>query len=477
MNALRKLIKKYSNMSVVMRASMVYLLVSVLQKGLGFITSPIYTRMLSSAEFGIVNVFLSMEQLIGTIAMFCLSAGCFDIGMQDYKRDRDSFCFSLLVLSNSITIVTGVILFAGYSFFGSYIEVSRHLLLLMFVIFLTQPAFLFWTRKERFEYNYRIPGILTAVSSVLSCVSAIICISIFSDNKVDARLFGQYAPLIILYIVFWFYLAKRARFRIKKEYIKFAFLFNLPLIPHYLSSYVLNASDRLMIDSLVGHSQAGYYSLAYSVSALVTIIWTAINSSMVPYILDKYEKKEYSKANSFVLPILVFFSVACLVFILVAPELIGILGTDEYKEAMYVIPPVIAGCFFQALYYVFTNVLYYLKKPRIVMYASVISAVLNIVLNYFCIQLFGYIAAGYTTLICFALQAIVDYGIVKRIMGMSVYNGRFLFLLSLVVIIVSLLCNLLYSFIVVRYVILCCVLIALWIKRKYIFRLLKKNDK
>ena len=475
MNIIKKLSGKFNSLPLTFRASFVYLCVSVLQKGLSFLTTPIFTRLLTSSEFGTVSVYLSLEQLIGTVAMFCLSAGCFDIGMQDYKQDRDKFCFSLLVLSNVITFLCAGLFFIAYPFIKDYLGIPFRLLLVMFVVFLFEPAFSFWTRRERYEYHYKKPGIFVALSSILASVAAVVCILCFPQDKLSARIFGQFIPLIFLYIFFWLYLGKKSNFKVEKKYIKFAFAFNLPLIPHYLSSYVLNSSDRLMINGMVGSSQAAYYSLAYSVSAIVTVVWTAINSSLVPFVLEKYEQKKYKDVSDVVLPILTFFAAICLTLILIAPEIVRLLGTEEYGESVYVIPPVIGGVFFQALYYVFTNVLYYLKKPKIVMYASISSALLNLLLNYICIKLFGYIAAGYTTLICFCLQALIDYIVVRKIMKQDIYDRKYLLILASAVIVNSILCNFIYSFFFIRYIILILILAVLWIKRDIVLSLFRKK--
>ena len=83
-------------MPLAAKASIVYLMVSILQKGMAFLTSPLYTRLLTTEEYGQVTVYLSWQQLFGIVAMFCLSAGVFDVGMLEYKTKREEFVFSLL---------------------------------------------------------------------------------------------------------------------------------------------------------------------------------------------------------------------------------------------------------------------------------------------------------------------------------------------------------------------------------------------
>lgn len=470
MNA--KYIKNFINLSVQTRASIVYLFTSIVQRGLTFILNPIFTRLMPSNEFGKVSVYNSYSNMIGVIAMFCLSAGAFDIGMVEYKNDRNSLSFSFLTLSNIITMFTGFVTLFLYPCIGSYIGLSISLLVAMFIEFLFKPAFTFWTRRERFEYHYKMPAIITVLGSILSSVFSVVCVLNYKSNRVEARIYGTLIPFLIIYIFFWFYLGYKAKYKINFSYWKFAFCFNLPLIPHYLASYVLSGSDRLMINSMIGSSQAAYYSLACSVSAIMLVLWEAINSSLVPFILEGYEKKEYRRVSEKVSVVLILFSLICVLVIFVAPEVIKIMGTDEYYEAIYVMPPVITAVFFQALYNLFTNILYYRKKPSYVMYASIFSAILNIALNYKCIKLFGYIAAGYTTVFCFVLQATIDYFISKRVMGFSIYSSKFLVVLSSLLLLIMIISNFFYAFTFVRYIIVFIVFVLIMTKRDAIFKLL-----
>lgn len=464
-NKLKKQISKYNDLPITAKASFVYLVTSLIQKGLGFVTSPIFIRLMSSEEYGIMTLYFTNYDLIGTIAMFSLSAGCFDIGIQDFKENRYSFIFSVLILSNIITIITGLIVFILYPYIGIYLRINKFLLSLMFINYFFSPAFIFWTRAERFAFRYKSPAILTSITAVISSVLAVLMVCFSAKYKVEARIVGMTAVMLPLNCFFWIFISKKANFKPRFEYIKFAFLFNLPLIPHYLSSYVLNSSDRLMIANLCGESAAAYYSLAYTVAAVVTIVWNAINSSLVPYVFDKYERKEYNAVSAYVLPIMSIFALICLMIVMMAPEIIKILGTKEYYQAMYVIPPVVGGVYFQALYFIFTNILYFFKKPKIVMLASLTAAALNICLNYIGIMIFGYIAAGYTTLICFLLQAVFDYYISKKIVGQNIYDMKYLTTLSVVVLIISLLSNLLYKYIFFRWIIIICLIVILILKK------------
>ena len=463
--------KKFLDMPVAAKAALVYLFGMVLQRALGFITTPIFTRFMTAEEYGAASVYYTTEQMLGIVAMFCLGAGWMDIGFQDYKEKRHEFVFSMLVLSNVITVITGIGVFVGYPWIKEFLRVEPMLLVVMFVNFLFSPAMLFWLREERFAYHYKWPAVFSIGSSILSTIVVVAVLLNLSFNRLYERILGAALPLLVFYIGFYFYIAKRVGYKVVVKYWRPAVLFNLPLIPHYLSMFFLGCSDRLMIAALVGEREAGFYTLSYTVATLVMMVWTAVNSSLVPFIINCYEEKNYPKISNTVLPILTFFGVICTFIALLAPEVIKILATEEYLEAVYIVPPVICGAFFSLLYYLFTNILYFMKKPQYVMIASISTGVLNIGLNYLFIPIYGYVAAGYTTLICYLLQAVMDYLVSYYFLRTNVYDMKYLVIISIMVIALSF--GVLYIYQLpssLRYGFIILILVGSFIKRQEIMR-------
>lgn len=449
-----KIIKKAKDIPTPAKASIAFLLMNILQKGLAFITSPIYTRILSREEYGQVSVFFSWLSLIGILAMFCLSYGVFNNGMIDYEHDRDRFMFSLLILSNIITLLLLIIILLLYKWVQQIFNLDISLLLFMFIIFFTQPAFNFWIARQRYEYKYKSSSIVTIIASIISPIVAMICILTTNDNKVQARIIGGESVFIVCYIIIYIYIAYKAKLKIKLYYWKYALAFNIPLIPHYLSIYALSSSDRLMIASLIGDSNAALYSIAYSVASVVTIIWFAINNSLVPYTYEKCKIKDYKSISDVTNSIITIYAFVCILLMLLGPEAIYILAPKSYYGSIDVIPSLVGGAFFSSLYYIFANILYYYKNPKYVMIASLVSAILNIFLNWIFIPKYGIVAAGYTTLVCYLIQAIIDFYAMRKVVGQNIYNVKFIFIASCCVIFIVMTSNLVYDYSLIRYSIL-----------------------
>ncbi len=463
-----KVIRQIKALPAGVKASVALFTASLVTSGISYLVTPIYTRLLSSAEYGQTNVFMTWQHLFGIVAMFCLSAGVFNNGMMDYPDKRDDYSFSMLMLSNLITALFTAVLLVAYPFVKSYVKVDLELLLFMCVGFWFAPAYNFWTARQRYEYKYKCSFLWTILSAVLSPAVAVVCILGFPNDRLYARILGAQGALLVIHVIFYAYLCSKNKFHLNTQYWKGALKFNSSLIPHYLSTYLLSSSDKLMISYLISDSATGYYSVAHSVASVATIMWTAVNSSLIPYTYETCKNRKFDDLSRVTNAALTVFAGGCLLIIMLAPEVVAVMATSEYMEAIYVIPPIIGGVFFQVQYFLYANVVYYYKKPKYVMVASITATVANLLLNYVFISKYGYLAAGYTTIICYVLQAIIDFFAMKKVAGHKVYDMRYICRLSVTVIVIALLSNLLYDHLVVRAVIVSLCIIIAFVYRKTI---------
>lgn len=68
----------YKKLGVGVKASVVYTLASLLTRGLAIITTPIFTRMMTSAEIGTVTLYNSWYSMISAVATLSLTSGAFN---------------------------------------------------------------------------------------------------------------------------------------------------------------------------------------------------------------------------------------------------------------------------------------------------------------------------------------------------------------------------------------------------------------
>ena len=477
MNAsVSKLKIKYNSMSAPVKASIWFTVCNIAQKGISLISTPIFTRILTTEQYGVYSVYQSWYSIIIILATLNLYAGVCNNGLTKYPEDRNCFISSLQGLSWVFTLGLFAIYLCGIDFWNGIFKLSTILVVAMFIQAFFEPGYLFWTISQRYDYKYRGILITTLIMAVGSPLLGVVSV-LLTTYKAEARVLSYVFVQVTMGLIFCVLNLKKGRTLYRKDYWKFALTFNIPLIPHYLSMTILNQSDRIMISSMVGNSYAAIYSIAYTLAMMMTVVTSAINNSFIPYTYKGLKEKEYGAIRKNANLLLILVGVGCAIAMALGPELIRLFATEEYYEAIWVMPPVAASVYFMFLYPLFANVEFYYEKTHFVMIASCIGAATNIVLNYIFIKRFGYIAAGYTTLVCYILFAFAHYWFHKKILNENsiskLYDMRFIIILSLIMIVVMVGMTLTYNYPIIRYSVLGIMLIIVAVKRKTVMDIIK----
>ncbi len=473
-----KLVKdRYISFPIEVKASICYLICSFIQKGISVVTTPIFTRLLSTEEYGEYSVFISWWGIIAILVSMNISYGVYTQGLVKFSEDRKRFIASLQGLNTTLVLASATIYTVFHSLWNKLIPLSTVEMIVMFILIWTSSVFSFWAGEQRVEYKYKKLVILTVIVAIIQPAVGIIVIRIF-NNKVTARLISMAIVEIIFYLGLYVGQIKRGEVFFSKQYWKYAVKFNIPLIPHYLSQTILNNADRLMIERMLGLGEAGIYSLAYSIALIMMLFNTALSQTLSPWIYKKIkEGKNKDIASVGYLGLLIVATVNY-ILILLAPEVVRIFAPAEYYDSIWAIPPVAISTLFIFGYDLFAKFAFYYEKTNFVMIVSILSAGLNVVLNYLFINKYGYIAAGYTTLVCYIMSTCGHYAFMRRICK-KYCNGVYPFeTIKLIMIGTGFVCLglaviPLYNYAIIRYTILTILVLLTVIFRKEIARRIK----
>ena len=326
--------------------------------------------------------------------------------------------------------------------------------------------------KQRYEYRYQVTFFVSVGSAVLAQAVSVAAVMAAREDLAQVRLWSAGLVNMAVGLVLFGYILKQGRTFVDLPLWKKTFLVALPLIPHYLGGELLSSMDKIMIDALVGKAEAGIYSLAAILSAIGILLWRALTVMFNPFVNAKLGTREFGRIRETVKPLMLVVGVMCVIAALAAPEIIRVLGTEEYLAGVYVVPPVAAGIFIHAMYDTFAAVSFFHKKSTRIMTATLTAAAVNLVCNYVCIKQFGYIAAGYTTLLSNLVLTAMHYRNARLIEPEEIYDPRFSLLSVALVTAGCLLCNLLYPFLLARYVLVGALLVFLWTRRKAVIGML-----
>lgn len=465
------LIKRIKSISIQKKATVSYLLASFFTQGINFITIPIYTRLLTTSDMGIVTTFTSWYAIIYAIGTLSLTAGSMSIAMVEFENNRNQYqsvCLMLSTISATIFLLFYILFDIKLSKISLF---SMPIMLVLCLLLFFNPALDSWYLRERYEYKYKAVLCVSIAVSVLSAAVPISCISIarkyHKGNLADIRIIAQYSMVIIIGIFLYIYIMKKGKCIYDKRMIKSALSLSLPLIVHTLAKNILDTSDRLMIANMCGNSAAGIYGTVYSISMIALILWSAINNAVVPVVFEKLKEKEYKYVENLTIKILILFSMGSVLVTLIAPEILFILTTPEYYSAVHMIPAIATGIYFTAVYGIYGNMLLFAKKSLQIMFATSGAAIINIILNYFFIRQYGYMAAAYTTFISFAMLAFMQGKMQLRIYKEEVVSTKYVVGISVITMCSCLMCNFFYEYFWIRYIMIAIMIIILLFTKNY----------
>ena len=411
---IKALFRKLNSLSPAAKASFWFVVSNVALKGISFITTPIFTRLMEIEDYGATSVFVTWEGIISIFATLSLAGGVYNVAQAKYEDDIQAFTSCMLTLSFICSVLVYSICIIVNTFFPALLGINNLFLGFMWLQTFTNAVVTFWLMRRRYIYAYKGVIAYTLLSAVVNPTIAIVGVLFFPNYAVYAKLVGSGLAGIIFGIIICIVTYVKGKRVASMQYWGYALRFNVPLIPHYLSSVLLNSSDKLMIDRMVGAAQAGIYSIAHSITGLVSIITQAINAALIPFTLQSIKGKKYTGLKNVMTVCTALVAVVCACVVLFAKEGIMIFATEEYLDAVWFIPPLAMATLFSFIYGILGNIMFYYEKTWYMSLITIICAVVNIATNYFCIKYFGYLAAGYTTLGCSMLQMLLCYFMVGK---------------------------------------------------------------
>lgn len=471
-------------MSITAKAAIWFVICNVFQKGIAVITVPIFTRLMTTAEYGVYSLYMSWFNIFTIITSLNLYYGVFNNALNKIndKNERNKYVSSMQGIVVTLTLVLSTVYLLFQNFFSKALGLKKPIIVLMLIELLVEPSLHFWQARQRFEYRYKIMVGVTMLKSLINPLLGLLLVVIFPDDRATARVFSiVITEVIFAGAVMCIQFIKGKTF-FHKEYWKYALSFNIVLIPHYLSGTILNQGDRIMIQKMVGESEVGIYSVAYSIGMLIQLFTNAIIGSLTPWFYDNLNRKNYKDIRKIIDYILIFLAIIVVCVCFFVPEAVRIFGAETYYNARYVVPPIAASVFFIFLLNVFSIPQMYFEKQMFMPIASILSALINIFLNFIFIPFSGYYAAGYTTLASYILYSVGHYYFSKKICIESVgtfemFDRKNIFIISICVVLCSIVFIFLYNFSWIRYLSALVLVCFVYYNRKNIFAVIEQIRK
>lgn len=464
-------LKKFNALSAPAKSAIWFTFASVLQRGIAYLTTPIFTRLLTTEQFGIYTIYNSWFSVVTIVCTLNLSYNVFHRAMVKFPDDKDGYTSSMQGLTTIITLTVFTTFLLFPQVWENTLQLPDELIFCMFIEMLFSPAFYFWQTRQRFEYRYRALVIVTVGMTFVGTLLGVVAV-LLTDYGALARIYPLVAVDVIVGIFCTVMQYVRGRKFFSRIYWKFALTFNLPLLPHYLSTVVLNQADRVMIGQVCGMGDVAVYGVAYSLAMGLSFFISAVNSSLIPWTYQQLatgDAVQERRIGDVGLALSSMLAAALLLLVGLGPELMWIIAPDSYSQALWVIPPVAMAVLASMYVWLFVNVETYYNENIYVAIVSIGAAALNVALNVLALPVFGFVAAGWTTLFSYTAMAAGHAFFTRRIQAgrgvHSVYRLRSMLVLAGSTFVFSMGFMALYRLTIVRWVALVALCVVAYMNR------------
>jgi len=424
------------------KASFGYIVGNYLLKGISFISVPIFARLLSKEDFGVYNTFIAYESIAFVIIGLAIHSSYKNAYLK-YKDNPPNRDFRTYVSSSMVLIVLSFLSWMLIAnIIGSklieWISLTRTELNLLLIFSCSTAIITCYNSDVGIYYDYKGFLKISAFNALTNIGFSIILIcTVFDGMRYMGRIIGTVIPAAIaaLYVILRNY--QKAKPGNYKEFWEWGVGYSLPIVPHGISQVLLSQFDRIMIMQMIGAAEAGVYSFAFTINLIIFVTANSLETVWLQWFYEKMSKKDIEGMRTYNIYFIVGIAIFTSLLILVAPELIYILGGEKYQDAIYCTIPVIIGGYFTFLYKLPAAVEYYYEKTSAIATATIMAAIINVVLNMIFIPKYGYIAAAYTTVFAYMLYFLFHCIMSKKIQGKFIFSVPWIFIAVAAVALVS----------------------------------------
>lgn len=416
--------------------SSLYTIGEVLRSSLSFLLLPIYTRLLSPADYAILGVMSPVFSLLSIFLALGMPAALLRLYF-DYQDDPallrryvgtvTTFGLACGLLGSLLLTLLGPAIFRlllPNTPFNPYVVITIWNAGITVVSVLALQLF-----RARQQAQYFITFSLVDFSLT---TALIIFFVVGLRLGALGSLWGQLLAAVVMAAPALWVLTKTGGLSFSWQLLKPSLRFGLPLLPFLLGTWALNVSDRIVLDGLVSREALGLYTLGYQFGMLLNLIAMALNNAWQPFFYQNAAERENAPMiGAFVTYQVALMTWLALAIALLAPEVIRIMATPAYWTAAAVVPWIAAGYVARYLYFFPVNSLLYRKRTGWIAGLTFLAAGLNIGLNLLMVPHLGILAAAINTLVAFSVLLALVYIVGQRAFPVHYEWSRLLRLLGL----------------------------------------------
>jgi O-antigen/teichoic acid export membrane protein len=368
---------------------------------------PLITAHLTATDYGIYGLITAVVGSISVLSYLGLNV----ILSNSYFKSPYQYkwvwrqIYGFLVLWN----IPYAFLLAGVIYYFIPVEAAEHTWLIIFlntlpVVFFGPTAMIatmyYQLRQKPFQIAIRsgLIGILTVGLNVYFIA--------FEEMGYLGWFLAGTISQMINQVSYWIPLNKHMKltpiFNFKWRLIKKQLRVSLPTVPHYYGAYLLNASDRVIMKFLnIPTANIGLYNAANTVGNIVSMMANASGQAIGPMLLQSYKNKDELLARKLCYILQIAFFAGTFLLSIWLKEIFFLLIRNNTLNQVYPLGIIIVMAYnYRPMYFAANNRLFYYEKTKVLIKITFVAGIINVLLNFLLIPIWGYQVAAYTTFGC-----------------------------------------------------------------------------
>ena len=399
--------------------SMIYVLSLLFNKGLTFLLLPVLTFYLTKEDYGVLGLVTAISTMASIYVGFFPSGFLLARFAQYGKEKMAEYMHHMLLLTIATTSLVLLILIGFQHYLlPEHLENKTILMVVITLYAMFTIFFRFIDTLLQVEQNAIKFAVLQTLQSVGSLGLVLVLIIEFSYGWKGK----YYAELLILFFVFIYaiyYIVKNQYYKYNTDYkkLKELFVFLFPLTFSVLGLYLMGTIDRIFISNMLGLEAAGIYNVAITMAIIINMVYDAISKALNPILYENLVKDQKDSRIKIVKLIYLYSFVCIAIFallVLFLPYVFHLMVNEKFEEALILIPILAVGFTFEGLRKVLEAPLVFKHKVKSLAAITLIAGLINIILNYFLIKIYGINGAAYATLISFLVLYIISFILVVK---------------------------------------------------------------
>ena len=394
---------------------------TVVLQGMAFFTTPLFSRLLGTDGYGLVSVYTTWVSLMAVLITFEPQATLIMAQKEYPEQEQKKYQSSILFLSACVFAVCCVLLLAFIDPICRMIQLPKAAVIMVLLQSFGTACVSFLSTRFSYEFHAERNAVIAIALAVANVALSVLLIYTLPGEDYMSRIYGIGSVYALAAGAICIYTWKRGKTFFNCGYWKFAAGLTVPMIFHGLSNLVMGHSDRLMLQWQVSNEAVGIYNLAFVFASVMISIWNALSNSWTPFFYADLRRGDYKTLNTRTTNYLELYTVLSVGFMLLSREVFRIFAPAEFWSGEDLIVVLTAANFFTFLYSLPLNYELYHKKTKAVASGTVITAVVNVGLNYVFIFYMGALGAAISTALATGLKFIFHYTYAKRIRADSKY--------------------------------------------------------